>query len=99
MPVIHQVPKLRNPTHHPANNTLTAPPKPTNTLRPYFLGFGLLPAVAASLLPFFVGVGAYAMVFPLVRNACLADPTHLLDPILFICGTRLFLNPNTFPVT
>lgn len=39
----------------------------TKTHRPYFLGFGLLPACATSLLPFFVGVGAYAMVFPLVR--------------------------------
>lgn len=58
--------------HHPPNQTN----QPINTNvnrphRPYFLGFGLLPACITSLLPFFVGVGAYAMVFPIVRSRAL----------------------------
>lgn len=77
------------------------PPKPTNTLRPYFLGFGLLPAVAASLLPFFVGVGAYAMVFPLVRvivclSVCMCMSLFMCVGVCGVALSTLHISPQPY---
>jgi hypothetical protein len=46
---LEPAPNHHHHRQHPQNN---------NNNRPYFLGYGLLPALAASLLPFFVAAGA-----------------------------------------